>query len=201
MRRSGFKRPTYAEALEKAHQKANIARSKPKVKKPKKSPRAKKMELKKEIIEQYGLPKIPCSRWGINKTFTRQDILKGMLWYVFSRWVRRRDNGMCIACGLPKTYEELQAGHFAPVGGNDLELCFDELNVNGECETCNADFEGGGWHLVLMKPNLVKKWGQVEVDRIEQLKSMKRATKWDESVYVEKIKYYYQSLLEIENNL
>lgn len=160
--------------------------------KPKKTQRAKKMELKRTIIEQYGLPSLDCSRWGKAKAPTRQDILKGMLWTVFARYIRQRDAGHCISCGFPKMYEELQAGHFAPVGGNDIELCFDEQNVNGECATCNADFDG--WHLVPMRRNLVLKYGEEAVLKIEQRKNAKRAIKWDEAVYVEKIFYYYQKL-------
>jgi hypothetical protein len=155
--------------------------------KPKKTPRSKKMALKKEILAQYNLPSIPCSRYGLGKAPTRQDILKGMLWHEFSIFIRNRDK-LCIACLLEKI---LQAGHFAPAGGNDLELLFSEVNVNGECETCNADFQGNGWHLIEMRKNMIKKYGKEKVEEIETLKSQKRIIKWEESTYVEKIKYYY----------
>lgn len=162
--------------------------------KAKKTTRAKKQELKRLLCQIYGLPILPCARWGTGKNPTRQDILKGMLWYVFSRWIRHRDAGKCIACGLRKTFEELQAGHFAPVGGNDLELCFDEHNVNGECESCNADFRGNGWHLIEMRKNMIKKYGKDEVEIIENLQSQRRAIKWEESKYADKIKFYYSEL-------
>lgn len=160
--------------------------------KPKKTQRAKKMELKRLIIEQYGLPSIKCSRWGTAKSPSRKDILKGMLWTVFGQYIRQRDAGVCISCNMYKMYEELQAGHFAPVGGNDIELCFDEQNVNGECSTCNADFDG--WHLVPMRRNLVRKYGEEAVLAIEKRREQKRVIIWDEAVYVEKIFYYYQKL-------
>lgn len=159
---------------------------------PKPTARAKKMQFKKLIIEQYGLPSIECSRYGTAKKPTRSDILKGMLWTVFSRYIRQRDAGVCISCGMKKAYEELQAGHFAPAGGNDIELCFDEKNVNGECATCNAAFDG--WHLVPMRRNLVMKYGEAVVLDIERRKDQKKAIKWDEAVYVQKILYYHNQL-------
>ena len=191
LKKSGWKRKTYQEALLAHSQKPYKARSK---KKAKKTPRAKKMGLKKLLCEIYSLPNVPCARWGTGKKPTRQDILKGMLWYVFSRWIRQRDKGVCIACGLFKTYEELQAGHFAPAGGNDLELCFDEHNVNGECEGCNGDFVGTGWHLIEMRKNLIVKFGVEEVELIETLKAQKRATKWEELEYAIKIRDYHERL-------
>lgn len=205
LKRSGFRKQSYAEVIEKARVKAEIARQKPykartaKLKrKPKKSPRAKKMELKREIIEQYGLPMLPCSRYGMGKAPTRQDVLKGMLWHIFSLFIRLRDRDLpCIACGLMK--ENKQAGHFAPAGGNDLELCFDEKNVNGECSECNADFGGDGWHLIQMRRNLLGKYGGGVVIGIETLKSQKRAVKWEEYIYVEKIKYYFNKVNELQN--
>jgi hypothetical protein len=150
------------------------------------------MELKKLIIETYKLPQLDCSRWGGAKKPSRTDILKGMLWFVFSKYIRQRDQGRCISCGNQKTYEELQAGHFAPAGGNDLELCFDEKNVNGECYTCNADFDG--WHLIPMRRNLIAKYGLAAVENIEKLRGYKRCIKWEEKDYVNKILYYHNKL-------
>ena len=158
-----------------------------KKKAPKKTPRAKKMALKKEIIETYSLPNLLCQRYGTTKGATRQDILKGMLWNVFSSYIRYRDAGKCISCAKPKTYEELQAGHFAPAGGNNIELLFMEENVNGECEPCNAFDQ---FHLVRMRPNLINKWGEEKVVMIEKFEASKISTKWVEYKYVEKIKYY-----------
>lgn len=158
----------------------------------KKTPRQIKMELKRQICETYGLPIIPCSRWGTAKSAGRKDLLKGMLWHVFSKYIRMRDAGQCISCGRFKEYEELQAGHYAPVGGNDIELCFDEHNVNGECSTCNADFEGGGWHLVPMRKMMIYKWGQKEVDRIDKQKDMRKCIIWEEQEYVDRINKYLE---------
>jgi hypothetical protein len=88
---------------------------------------------------------------------------------------------------MPKTYDELQGGHYVPVGGNDLELCFSEVNVNGECEGCNA-FDP--FHLVRMRKNLIQKYGEAKIEELDTLQSQKRAVKWEESTYVELINKY-----------
>ena len=157
----------------------------------KRTNRQKKITILKELRETYKLPVIECSRYGTKKGFTRTDLLKGMLWTVFSKWIRRRDTkngkGACISCGALKTYEELQAGHFAPAGGNSVALLFMEENVNGECEKCNG-FDP--FHLVRMKENLIKKYGKKKVEEIERLEHSHISEKWSEQNFVDKIKYY-----------
>lgn len=152
-----------------------------------KTQRAKKMELKREVIESWGLPSIPCNRWGTAKKPTRTDILKGMLWTVFSAYIRKRDAHLpCISCS--EKFDVKQAGHFVPVGGNDLELCFDEKNVNGECEGCNAY---DPFHLVPMRRNLIIKYDLETVENLERLRSQKRAIKWEEGEYAKRILHYH----------
>ena len=209
MKRSLFKKKSYQEIIaQKQAKQARVlsdikkgvkVRSAGQIRGKKRSSRAKKQALKKLIIEQYGLPMLPCSRYGTGKAPTRTDILKGMLWHIFSLFIRLRDKDKpCIACGLIK--ENKQAGHFAPAGGNDLELCFSETNVNGECPECNADFNGGGWHLIQMRPNLIAKYGEETVLEIERLKGMKRSIKWEEFVYVEGIKHYYEEVQKLSTD-
>lgn len=197
-----FRPKTYEEALAKkkaaqTRAKQRVAtkpRKKPKKrttakKKPTKTKRAKKMALKKSICEQYDLPTIPCSRWGTAKAPTRTDILRGMLWTVFSKYIRERDvQKPCITCGLPLSLGDIQAGHYAPVGGSPLSLWFAEDNVNGEHSACNADFHG--WHLVPMRKNMILRYGEERVEEIDQIASSKEPVKWDEMEYVELIKKY-----------
>ena len=208
MKRSPFKKKSYQEIL--AQKQAKQLKALSDIKKgsklrstrrirPNKTKRAKKQALKKLIIEQYRLPMLPCLRYGTGKAPTRTDILKGMLWHIFSLFIRLRDKDKpCIACGLIK--ENKQAGHFAPAGGNDLELCFSETNVNGECPECNADFNGGGWHLIQMRPNLIAKYGEETVLEIEKFKGMKRSISWEEFVYVEEIKHYYEEVQKLSTD-
>lgn len=147
---------------------------------------AKKREMKKKLCEQYDLPIILCSRWGTAKAPTRQDLLKGMLWHVFAKYVRERDKELpCISCG--KHHEAKQAGHYAPVGGGTLDLNFDEKNVNGECPNCNG-FDP--FHLVPMRKNLIAKYGEATVEDLDARKSTMLAVKWDEQDFVDRIKKY-----------
>ncbi len=60
--------------------------------------------------------------------------LKAKLQLVFNEYIRERDKDKpCISCGQ---WKPLQAGHFYPVKGYDA-LRFYELNVHGECASCN----------------------------------------------------------------
>jgi hypothetical protein len=160
-----------------------------KPKKAVKTKRAKKMLLKRTILEQYNLPSIPCSRWGTAKSPTRTDLLRGMLWTVYSKYIRKRDVGKpCITCAQRLDEGDIQAGHYAPVGDSPLSLWFMEENVNGEHPSCNADFNG--WHLVPMRKNMVIKYGEDLVNTIDRIKESKMAVKWDEAQYVELIHKY-----------
>ena len=162
-----------------------------KKKAPKKTKRQKKMAMKRELIEQYELPNLECKSWGTTKGATRTDILRGMLWNVFSKFIRQRDKGKCISCGKIKTYEQLQAGHYIPVGGSSVDFWFSEVNVNGECEPCNA---WDSFHLIPMRSNLIKKYGRQIVESIERKKQQMLSVKWEESEYVQRIKVYYEKL-------
>lgn len=171
-----------------------------------KTKRQLKMEAVARLREQYDIPaEIKPSRWGDTKTFNRFNYLKGILWAVFSVYIRKRDMGLladqgeyeghpaymgrCICCGKRKDYSEMQAGHFAPVGGGSIDLCFDEKNVNAECAGCNADFHG--WHLIPMRRNLVGKYGEEVVIHIEQRRDSQASVKWSEADLVERIHFYW----------
>lgn len=177
----------------------------------KKSKRTLKQEAIARLRERYELPSdIHPTRYGIGKSFNSFMYLKGMLWTVFARFVRARDTGLlpesfyvgnpryrgvCITCLRPLNYEGSQAGHYAPAGGTSIELQFKEENVNAECPTCNADFQG--WHLVPMRKNLVGKYGEAVVMHIDHTKESQRAVKWWESELAEKIHHYYRIIKNI----
>ena len=74
--------------------------------------------------------------------------VKKRVWLVFSRYIRLRDclrttgspeHGECISCGEPKSYSELDAGHFVAKHANNY---FSERGVNIQCQSCNR-FKGG----------------------------------------------------------
>lgn len=151
--------------------------------------RSKKQARKKKLCEDYNLPIIPCSRWGTGKAPTRLELLRGMAWTVFSKFIRQRDVGKpCITCGKSCHFGDIQAGHYVPVGNSSVLLHFREDNVHGEHPACNADFHG--WHLVPMRKNMVRLYGEEHVVELDALAGQKSSFKPDEQFFVDIIKKY-----------
>jgi hypothetical protein len=125
--------------------------------------------------------------------------LKGKFWKVFAQYIRRRDYlkyGKCIVCNQPKTYEELQAGHYAPAGNCGFALLFDENNVHGECAYDNA-FNSG--HLIGYRRSLETRYGRAFVNRLEEKYNDSRykgktTKEWSKKEYEEKIALYQAKL-------
>ena len=128
--------------------------------------------------------------------------IKGKFWKVFSDFIRLRDSkryGTCITCGQPKTYSELQAGHFAPTGNCGFALLFDEKNVHGECAYDNAFNKG---HLIQYKTNLIRRYGQNYVDEVEQSYNDSRykgktTKEWSKKEYEDKITEYKEKIASL----
>lgn len=96
------------------------------------------------------------------------NVYKGVYWYWLARFIRARDAsryGTCISCGKPKTFEELQAGHFASAGNCGFDLLFDEGNLNGECGYCNA-YDGN--HLWGYAKNLDARYGKGTAQKLQK---------------------------------
>jgi hypothetical protein len=196
MKRSGFKqkatvplkRTPLARISPLKASKRPLGASKPK--KTIKTTRAKKMGQKRALLEKYGLPQIPCSRWGTAKKPTNTDLLKGMLWTVFSKYIRERDKEMtCITCGNPLA-GDVQAGHYIPVGDSSVTMWFREDNVHGEHANCNANWND--WHLVPMRKNMVRLYSEEHISQMDSYAGRKDSVKLEEIWYVDKIKYYYE---------
>jgi len=82
----------------------------------------------------------------------------------FNKYIRKRDQGQtCISCGHNGNRQR-HAGHFMPVGSNG-HIRFDENNCHSQCSICNNHKSG---NLSEYEPNLIKKIGQGEVDRLKQ---------------------------------
>jgi hypothetical protein len=91
--------------------------------------------------------------------------LKGELQKVFNTYIRMRDTlydkstayFICISCNQPKGLDQMNAGHFWPVGGHEA-VRFDEDNVHGQCIYCN-NFASNGVVTLKYESNLRKKIG------------------------------------------
>lgn len=98
--------------------------------------------------------------------------LKKDLQTVFNAYIRKRDTlfdragqpfFICISCNTPKPMNQMNAGHFHAVGGNDA-VRYDEHNVNGQCIYCNKFCHGNKEGYVR---GMLKKWGQKVIDDLE----------------------------------
>lgn len=145
---------------------------------------AKKKTSRASILREYGVPPFYKLRYTSN-------IYKGIYWYYLARYVRARDArayGTCISCGKPKTYDELQAGHFAAAGSCGFDLVFDERNVNGECGGCNAYDEN---HLWGYARNLDLRYGKGTAKKLQDRYDKRHQTttkEWSQDEYIRRIK-------------
>lgn len=81
----------------------------------------------------------------IKDTISNKKKLKNKAWYVFSIWIRKRDNATCVSCGVRNwdstlgewSIKGFNAGHFYH---NVLD--FDEDNINCQCIRCNHHLSG-----------------------------------------------------------
>jgi len=118
MKRTGFKRPTYAEMIEKQKVAREKKASKPKAKRVVKHPTV----------------------MGIKST--RYTGLKGVLWAIFSQYTRKRDfikyEGKCVSCpAILEDWKQGDAGHYISVTRGNFKTLFDERNVHLQCKRCN----------------------------------------------------------------
>jgi DNA-directed RNA polymerase subunit N (RpoN/RPB10) len=123
---------------------------------------------------------------------------------VFNEWVRinsclKTTNApfscICFTCGreVSNSKGELHASHYILDSKNGNATSFDEVNVQACCRYCNRYLHG---NLGKFAVNLIKKYGQDEIDRLESLKL--KSKKWtimelDEihDTYKEKLKHIY----------
>jgi hypothetical protein len=116
---------------------------------------------------------------------------------VFSIWIRRRDydkmncRAICISCGLPKSWNEIQNGHYW--GRNLTALRFDEQNCNAQCRNCNLKPPfGKGGNIQGYTLGLKKKYGEgifdILKERLERNKIHKIVT--NDKYYADIIKKY-----------
>lgn len=107
-------------------------------------------------------------------------------WEAFSRYIRKRDNGVCFTCGEWRPWVEQHAGHWQV--RNKHNTMFDEMNVQTQCPECNVAKSGMknefGARLVklfgkkavetlLYRSNLYKKWSDHDLKEIEHIYKQK----------------------------
>ena len=148
--------------------------------------RAKKPKLNvSAFLREYGLPK---SMTGKHHLRYRSPLEKGIAWYWFARFVRARDMkkyGYCVSCLQPKTFEQLQAGHFNPASSCGPSLLMDETNVQGECEGCNGF---NLMHLLGYAEELDRRYGEGTSRALREKRPLQKD--YNKTHYAEKATYY-----------
>ena len=102
---------------------------------------------------------------------------------VFNKWIRERDkeNG-CISC----SGEVAHAGHYFNQGQHSA-LRYSEINVNGQCVSCNTYKHG---NLINYRKGLIRRYGSAKVEQLELNADLKKAWRWSREELEQIIKKY-----------
>ena len=102
---------------------------------------------------------------------------------IFNEYIRLRDclettgcpfAAVCCTCGGEVTNSgDLQAGHYILDSPNGNLTSFDEVNVNGQCKSCNRYHHG---RLDEYSKFIIEKYGLKEFNRLHNLKL--KTKKW-----------------------
>ena len=130
------------------------------------------------------------------KIKTRGEYVKD-LGVAHRAWVRARDEGKeCISCptilvkrGAPGG--DYDAGHYRGVG-RAKHLEFADMNVNGQCKSCND--HGKGMYLE-QRPKMIDRYG---LTAVEALEADQEPRKYSISELVEMTKLYREKLRELK---
>lgn len=135
----------------------------------------------------------------------RNPLEKGIYWYWFAK-VRVLEDfleyGTCISCDKRVALDKLQGGHFVPAA-TGFAVLFEKLNVNGECEECNAFDQ---MHLRGYEKNLDLRYGAGTGQMLIDLKNQRQKEgikEWKASDYEPKIREliaHYQALVDNPQN-
>lgn len=127
--------------------------------------------------------------------------LKDKVQKVFNKYIRLRDSGggffTCISCGVTKSTDVCDAGHFYAKQGYD-GLRFDEDNCHAECQGCNRFDQS---HLIGYCKGLALK---LELSQVIDLHNKAAAYKvntnfkWDRSELEAMIKHYTEKIKEVQ---
>jgi hypothetical protein len=114
---------------------------------------------------------------------------------IVNPYIRQRDSKdgyfKCISCGQTKPVAQMNSGHYIPISKSQF-LRFNELNINGECSSCNC---WDGYHLIPYRKNLIAKIGLESVEALERTAEEVKLYKHTREE-LERIETYYTQLLK-----
>lgn len=124
-------------------------------------------------MNNYIGPKNLNYKKQVEKALKKKSVstLKVELQKVFNTYIRLRDTEydkgkaffVCVSCDTPKDLDQMHAGHFWSVGGNEA-VRFDEDNCHAQCIRCNMHLHG---NLLEYRVKLIRKIGQQRFDTLE----------------------------------
>lgn len=168
MKRTGFKKLTYKEAIAKQR----VIRSKKLASKP--------------IKPKVKYPTI----MGVKAR--RYTGIKGCLWAIFSDYIRLRDflkYGKCVSCEHKfENWRDGDAGHYISVTRGSFLTMFNDKNVNLQCKKCNNP----NWTSDASIPyrrELDRRWGAGTANELEEL-AKKKVKAYTTLEYGRAISYY-----------
>lgn len=108
---------------------------------------------------------------------------KKLLWEVFTKYIKLRDNYTCVTCGQHSKGQGMGGGHYIAKGACGADYYFHEKNVHAQCTHCNLTLEG---NRPAYRAFIIKKYGQEVLEDLEN--NYWRPNK--EYPYEEKYRYY-----------
>lgn len=116
---------------------------------------------------------------------------------VANKYARLRDcfgtgGASCISCGVWKSFEELDGGHFIPATASSVR--FDERNINAQCHRCNRFLHGFGRGYYR---GMLQKYGQAVIDDLEAHESDTK--KWTQGE-LDALKAYFKEKINAINS-
>lgn len=132
---------------------------------------------------------------------TRYVGIKGVLWAIFSKYIRKRDflryNGKCVSCpSMLDDWKKGDAGHYISVSRGNFDTLFDEKNVALQCKKCNNP----SWTPDASIPfarELDRRYGEGTADELFK-RSNKVGKEYSPQEYEEKIAYYKDEFENLE---
>lgn len=128
--------------------------------------------------------------WGVPAgAKLRYNGLKGIYWYYFSQFIRKRDCerfGTCVSCNRKiDDWRTGHAGHFVSAGEGGFRLLFDPMNVHLQCAKCNnptfTPDAGIGYAITLDK-----RYGYGTAESLWARKGI-TTPEWTEEIYTHKL--------------
>lgn len=119
--------------------------------------------------------------------------LKRKLWKLFSVWVKKRDKGICMACGRRASGKNYHAGHIIPKSICGVVLAFHPLNVWGTCYNCNIWASGNS---AILAQRVSEKLGYNIIQHLERIRKDTKNQQWDADIlksFIDHLKIFEKS--------